>query len=98
VLRVLGPRVAMRRSDTAARRATASTVAERGVRIDAVNLGHESGRTCLYGAGAVRGRVGPARRPGVVRGTPGGDSALTSGPSAETETDRWDPAADLILK
>jgi hypothetical protein len=39
---------------------------------------------CLYGVGAAHG-------------TPGGGSALTSGPSAERETDRWDPAADFIL-
>jgi hypothetical protein len=46
---------------------------------------------CLYGSGTARGCVGPAQCVAL-----GGGNALMSGPDAEREADRWDPAADFI--
>jgi hypothetical protein len=49
-------------------------------------------RIVALSAGAFMARV---RRmtvsPSAAHGTPGGGSALTSGPGAERESDKWDP-------
>jgi hypothetical protein len=54
-----------------------------GQRRSASDMG--AGQNDLYGVGATRGRVSPARRPGVAHGKPGGDGALSSGPGTDRE-------------
>jgi hypothetical protein len=71
-----GPGAVMRRPDTAARRATASGGAERGVRTGAVGFGQR--RRPPVGA-LWRGCARPCR-PSAACGTLGGDSMLTSRP------------------
>jgi hypothetical protein len=59
----------------------------RAVGLTLSGVARAPGRRRLYGTAHVCGSAAAAR-------VPGGDGVLTSGPGAEREADRWDPAAD----